>query len=1046
VLSPKAVIVGNGEHAETERVSVDNEGLTSQSLLKIQSDPLGNPGDLLGDEMNIFIPQSIQTAIELEYIAEVKNQVITPAISVPIFGIVQDGPIAAYNLTQPTMRVDWKDAMNLISYTSIDDLSSFKKGKDYLGSDIFSMIIPRGVYMENSSVKVEDGQIDPKKSVLDKSSMAPKAGNGIIHNIWDKYGVEKTKNFIDDCQRLLNNFNLLTGFSTGIGDIMIKKELFKKINKFIESKKLEVNCMITETENNPDLMTEELFEQSIYADLNAVRDELSNVIMENVSDDNAIDIMIKSGSKGGKLHMAQMCCSVGQQALQGKRIEKKLNKRALYYFHQNDDSAEARGFISESFLYGLTPANYIFHQMTSREGLISTAIKTAESGYVQRRLIKALEDLMCKYDGTVRTAKDVVVQYIYGDSGVSPTKYFRVKLRIIKMDNNQLKEKHTGNSTELNSLGMDSNLNKKYYEELKHLRDLVRFAQKKGGLTYDMLNDTFNLPVNFNRVINDATHHKSSSNTKLTGKYVLESINKLLKIDVTRLVTINKKNPSKLKAYDDYNAKLMLRLALYEFFGPKIAIKELKLNKEQFDLAINEMRNIYNAAIIEPGEMIGIIAAQSCGEPVTQMTLNVFHHTGIGSKSATGVVRVKEILSCSKTIKTPIMSIYLADEKGLDVNNVNRIASHIKFTTMNHVRDKIDIYYDPEPTKDGSIMIRDGVYSIFHSHNINKNSCQNNISGLPWLLRIQLNKDQMISKEITLLDIKSRFCNFWDHRFTMMKNIKRDEKIVMEKIVQCAILSNNDSSEVPIIHIRFDIHGVDYNVLSNFAYLIVDSFKLKGMSNIEDIGNISAMPYLSYDTNGKIHNDEKENIIYTNGTDLKGIRYINDIDLERTVSNDIVEVYETFGIEAARTILIKQLIDTYKASGGSLTYQHASLLADNICNTGALVTVDRHRLTKVDIDPMARASFEKTVDQFTTAAIFSEKDEMKSVSSRIMCGQVIKGGTGYCNLILDTEAILNSEFTEDNEQKYKKTSNELELDPVMKDALEKDATGVFMPE
>ena len=121
MLSPKAVIVGNGEHAETERVSVDNEGLTSQSLLKIQSDPLGNPGDLLGDEMNIFIPQSIQTAIELEYIAEVKNQVITPAISVPIFGIVQDGPIAAYNLTQPTMRVDWKDAMNLISYTSIDD-------------------------------------------------------------------------------------------------------------------------------------------------------------------------------------------------------------------------------------------------------------------------------------------------------------------------------------------------------------------------------------------------------------------------------------------------------------------------------------------------------------------------------------------------------------------------------------------------------------------------------------------------------------------------------------------------------------------------------------------------------------------------------------------------------------------------------------------------------------------------------------------------------------------------------------------------------------
>lgn len=1248
--------------------------------------------------------------IELSEIAEVKRQIISPASSVPIFGIVQDGPIAGYNLSQPNVRIDWREAMNLISYTSIDDLSVLKKNTEYRGSDIFSIIIPGGIYIDSAKVKIVDGKIDHNKSILDKKTLAPKQNNSIIHNIWDKYGIEFTKNFIDDSQRLLNNFNLKTGFSTGIGDVMIKQELYDQVNKFIEGKKLEVDCSITEHENNPDLLPDELFEASVYADLNTVRDELSNVIVDNVADDNSIDIMIKSGSKGGKLHMAQMSCSIGQQALEGQRIKKKLNKRSLIYFPQNDDSADARGFISESFLEGMTPVNYVFHQMTSREGLISTAIKsvtgdtpimildngvtrtvdigpwidnlldensvdvqhyeeremellnlkekmyipttdedgnvtwgdikavtrhdpgkelyeiktkggrsvivteskslliwnhdtckfemkdtplvevgdyvpvtmslcepdtphdisieeakkkirdicghvsvkstsdelmiafmsdedtyilimmlnrlgihceidigfcmnvlrirgrwakmfeeitgifsiadgdeiteeihndvvldaiieinkvdvkkypkvydltipstlnfglanglhvvdTAESGYVQRRLIKALEDLMIKYDNTVRTAKEVIVQYIYGDSGISPTHHYKTKIRTIKASNSEIKEKYI--PKDMSKASAD-----KYMRELLRLRDIMRYALRKGTLSSDILEETFNTPINFPRVLNDVLH--SPGKGKLTHDYVIDEINKMLSIDKTMLVAYNKNTKSKLKLNDDANSKTLFKLALYENFGPMASVNDHKLSKEQFDNAIRTMTDIYNRAVIEAGEMIGIIAAQSLGEPVTQMTLDTFHHTGIGSKSTTGVTRVKEILSCSRSIKAPIMRIHLNDDKCKSMDMANKIAYHIKYTTINHIRDKIDVYYDPDPLSSGSIMKKDNAVHVYHSHTINKTSCQSDIGGMPWLMRIQLNRDQMISKEITLLDIKSKFCNFWNKRF-QTKNLKRDDKMIFDRVVQLAILSNDDSSQVPVIHIRFNVQNVNLTMISKFASGMVDNFKLKGFDTIEDIGGVSKHPYVTYDNDGGANtsDDDYEHIIYTGGTDLKNIRYLNNINLERTITNDIVEVYDTFGIESARTVLIKELMDTYKGSGGSLTWQHATMLADNMCNTGTLVTVDRHRLNKVDIDPMARASFEKTVDQFTMAAVFGERDEMKSVSSRIMAGQTIKGGTGYCNLILDHDAIIKSEFTEDNEQKYGKTSNEVDIDPIIHDTMVKEAGNVFIPE
>jgi hypothetical protein len=356
-----------------------------------------------GDEMNIFVPQSVQAQLELAEIADVKRQIISPKSSAPIIGVVQDNLLGAYNLTLPTMSIDWKDAMNIVSYTTIDDLSAFKKDKQYTGQQLFSLIIPPDISTKNAGLEIEDGQI--KKGIVKGEHLKSGKVNSLIHLIWQQYGIEETKKFLDNTQRMINNFNMVRGFTVGIGDTHIPEELEEDLHKLFEEKKLNVLHLITEMENNPDILDKETFEQSVYAELNTVRDDASKMIMNNLSEDNNFNIMITSGSKGGPVNMGQMSGLVGQQAVEGERLKKKVNGRSLPYFFQNDDSALAGGFIEQPYLRGTHAISFIIHNMSSREGLIDTAIKSVtgdtpiiitDNGKPKRVLIGEWIDLLMK--------------------------------------------------------------------------------------------------------------------------------------------------------------------------------------------------------------------------------------------------------------------------------------------------------------------------------------------------------------------------------------------------------------------------------------------------------------------------------------------------------------------------------------------------------------------------------------------------------------------------------------------------------------------------
>ena len=989
--------------------------------------------------------------MELEEIADVKKQIISPSSSRTSIGLAQDGLIGAYNLTAPNMRINWRNSMNILSYTSFEKLSTFKKDKNYTGQELFTNIIPPGINISDGTIVIKDSILESGR--LSKDALGEKKNFAIHQIIWDSYGSDETKRFLDNAHRLIHNFNLFNGFTVGYGDAVISDIIKQDIDKLFATKAQKVNNMIAEIENNPNLMEKDVFEFKLMQEMSNTLSEVGKLIMKNLSPENNFNIMFTSGSKGSVANIAQISGSMGFQAVEGHLPPKKYNNRTLPYFHQNDDRIKSRGLIRESFFEGLDFKSFSFLLMAGREGIIDGALKTATTGYAQRRLVKCMEDIMIKYDNGVRTANNTVLQLVYGDSGADTTKQYRYNIKFVNYGNTELANKHRFTDKEMTEYKNYKD-NDVLYEEMKQMRDEFREIMKKSKCDFKALQTNPFLPINLLRVVNNiVTDKEFKVGEKVKPEYVRNKLEEIIDNKHTCLMMMSEKdknNKKSVKSRDERLFKTFFRMALYDALSPKTCIN-MDLSKKQFDKIIDDIIDIYNKSIVQPGNMIGILSAQALGETITQMTLNTFHSAGLSTmKSLTsGVPRIQEILSVSKNMKTPQIAIRLENQFRKSKEMAHKIASNLKYTTFGDIRGRINVYYDPDLESDDSIMKADNVKQVFYNQKAGKNSCQQNITGLPWLMRIEIIKEKMLDKEVSLLDIKSKFCFWWETRFNDVKNLKKEEKKVINKITNLAILSNTDNDAQPVIHIRFNVKDVDkvkdpFNreTINEFIEYIIDKFKLKGIEEITDIPAITSEKLITYDNPDKEIKHEDEYIIYTSGINLTEIRYIVGIDILNSISNDIYDTYKTFGIEIARTRLMRELDDAYQHAGHVVGYTHLSILADLMTSSGIIMSIDRHGMGKSDMDVLGRASFEKAVEQILTASVFNESDYMRGVSSRVMCGQVIKGGTGYCDVILDTELIEKSEYTEEN--KYKQFK-EIISDNIAADIVNRDNENIFMP-
>ncbi|MDS0475920.1 DNA-directed RNA polymerase subunit A' [Natrinema sp. 1APR25-10V2] len=390
--------------------------------------------DFDGDEMNMHALQNEEARAEARVLMRVQEQILSPRFGENIIGAIQDHISGMYLLTNDNPRFNETQALDLLRATRIDELPEPSgiddEGKPFwTGYDVFSELLPDDLNLEftgtvGDEVVIEDGQLLQGTIAEDEVG---EFGGEIVDTITKIYGNTRARIFINEVSTLAMRAIMHFGFSIGIDDETIPEEAQSRIDETIEDANDRVEELIEayergELESLPGRTIDETLEMKIMQTLSRARDNAGNIADEHFSDENPAVVMANSGARGSMLNLTQMAGAVGQQAVRGERINRGYEDRTLSHYEPNDLSAEAHGFVENSYTSGLTPREFFFHAMGGREGLVDTAVRTSKSGYLQRRLINALSELETQYDGTVRDTSDTIVQFEFGEDGTSPVK------------------------------------------------------------------------------------------------------------------------------------------------------------------------------------------------------------------------------------------------------------------------------------------------------------------------------------------------------------------------------------------------------------------------------------------------------------------------------------------------------------------------------------------------------------------------------------------------------------------------------------------------
>lgn len=390
--------------------------------------------DFDGDEMNMHALQNEEARAEARVLMRVQEQILSPRFGENIIGAIQDHISGTYLLTHDNPRFNETQALDLLRATRIDELpepSGIDDGGEpfWTGRDVFSELLPDDLDLEfigtiGEDVIIEDGQLIEGTIAEDEVG---EFGGEIVDTITKEYGNTRARVFINEISTLAMRAIMHFGFSIGIDDETIPSEAQDRIDETILDANDRVEELIdaydaNELESLPGRTIDETLEMKIMQTLSRARDNAGNIAEEHFTEDNPAVVMANSGARGSMLNLTQMAGCVGQQAVRGERINRGYEDRTLSHYEPNDLSAEAHGFVENSYTAGLTPREFFFHAMGGREGLVDTAVRTSKSGYLQRRLINALSELETQYDGTVRDTSDTIVQFEFGEDGTSPVK------------------------------------------------------------------------------------------------------------------------------------------------------------------------------------------------------------------------------------------------------------------------------------------------------------------------------------------------------------------------------------------------------------------------------------------------------------------------------------------------------------------------------------------------------------------------------------------------------------------------------------------------
>ncbi|MFA6048815.1 MAG: DNA-directed RNA polymerase subunit A' [Candidatus Micrarchaeia archaeon] len=732
--------------------------------------------DFDGDEMNIHVPQNEEAQSEAEMLMKVQDQILSPRSGEPIIGPSMDQISGLYILTLPGLEFSKEDACHLLSSAGIvEDVDT----QMVSGRQLYSMLLPKALEFEgkNRSCKKcekckgekcdNDAFVCIQKGKLKCGHVDSRISEQITRKVFSDFGSEDARAYIDGATKMTVQVATRYGLSIALDDYDLNEKAQEQIAALYKEGKNEVKVLTKKfrdgtLQRQPGKTLLETLEEQVMNILENVRHECWKIIHPNIKkmtvDINGTDfqmntplLLASAGARGKAINVVQMAGLVGQQAVRGKRVKAGYAGRILPHFRRGNLGDSARGFVNRSFKDGLTPLQYFFHAAGGRDSVVDKGVNPAKTGYMQRRLINALQDLIVRNDASVRDAEDKVIQFKYGDDG----------------------------------------------------------------------NDSSGKPI----------------------------------------------------AY---------------------------------------------------GEPVGVIAAQSIGEPGTQMTLRTFHYAGVASLAQLGFTRLVEIVDARKTPKSPVMEVYLKPEYAGDREKVKAIAASIEEVTLEKVAEVREDFLK----KVVSVVLND---KALREYGVKEDDILKKIKAVA---PFEKEHDKYVVKP----------------KSDTLRNIRK--------------ITNK-----------------------------INTITLKGIPSISRAIIIDK----------KYPDGKTEYMIATEGSNLKEVFKVPEVDAARTSTNDIMEIEVVLGIEAARNSIIAEMVKVLKEQGLKVDLRHIMLIADAMTEKGELKSVGRHGLAGEKASVLARAAFEETAKHLVNASVRGEVDKLTGIAENIIIGQIIPCGTGNVKLEMQAD-------------------------------------------
>ncbi|CAH2048406.1 unnamed protein product, partial [Iphiclides podalirius] len=1093
--------------------------------------------DFDGDEMNAHFPQNELARSEAYNIMSVKQQYLVPKDGTPLSGLIQDHVISGVKMSirgafftksdyqqlvfqalanrkgeikllpptilKPVMLWSGKQILSTIIINSIP------KGKPYLtligkakiASKAWQKETPRpwngggtpfrdANAMSEAEVVIRKGEL--LSGVLDKMHYGA-TPYGLVHCMYELYGGDSSSAVLSSFSKLFTFYLQWIGFTLGVKDILVTEEADRKRNEFVclvrqvgraaAAKATELPADVDEDKLKDTigemLIKDPKFRTNLDRQYKSALDSYTNKIntvclSEGLLEKfpyNNLQLMVQSGAKGSTVNTMQISCLLGQIELEGKRPPLMISGRSLPSFLPYDTSPRAGGFIDGRFMTGIQPQEFFFHCMAGREGLIDTAVKTSRSGYLQRCLIKHLEGLSVAYDHTVRDADGSVIQLAYGEDGLDVLKCQFLKknqFEFLDINANAVVTKST-----IDKLKKGENLR----EVLKSQKSLKKWKKKYGNPFEKVRISPF---AQFSRFAKQdiVLDEKPTDQTRDPFYWELEKKWRTLD-EEERQEYFRKKCPDPIPSKFSPEYKFgVINEQLDGLIQGYLKNREVSMyiGNTESDKFVDVMNAKYLASMAAPGEPVGLLAAQSIGEPSTQMTLNTFHFAGRGDMNVTlGIPRLREILmTASAKLKTPNMDIPFRGDLSDSNKKAERLRQKLNRVTVADVLEKIDVQceivtkpqrqlmttmrftflphtqyktqYAVKPQQIIKHMQKKFFTEMFTTiRKQAKGSC-----GVVWSTekekkrRAAADDEDEEGQEIvpepkdtagkdleddssdedgpnddddnTDVNIRKKRAEGQEYEDPESDEEEKSEdeaereeeqtKIIDDEVMEVTqdkvntedsrIMSDVVDTLQNATNYTFDTKAhkwCELTVQFPISFLRVDlSQALRDAATksvVHEVKNIKRA----------IINKEK-GVLYlkTEGINIvQMFKYDNVLDLNKLYSNDIHAIANTYGIEAANKVIIKEIQNVFNVYGITVDPRHLTLVADYMTYNGVFEPMSRKGMES-STSPLQQMSFESSLIFLKEAVLNSKKDTLRSASSCLMLGQPCRSGTGAFSL------------------------------------------------